>query len=119
MRKLALGLVASVFAFGVAYAGDPMASRYENTVTITDPSGAVTKIYYNKDGTMKTVLPDGAAGTGKWAVKDGKLCVTLDGGPNAGVESCNALVDRQVGEEWDVPLPDGTVLKAKLVAGRA
>ena len=118
MRKLALGLVASVLAFGVAYAGDPMANRYENTVTITDASGAVTKIYYNKDGTMKTVLPDGAAGTGKWAVKDGKLCVTLDGGPNAGVESCNPLVERKVGDEWDVPLPDGTVLKAKLVAGR-
>ena len=28
------------------------------------------------------------------------------------------LVERKVGDEWDVPLPDGTVLKAKLVAGR-
>ena len=44
MRKLALGLVASVFAFGAAHAGDLMASRYENTVTITDAAGAVTKI---------------------------------------------------------------------------
>lgn len=118
MRKLALGLVASVFAFGAAHAGDLMASRYENTVTITDAAGAVTKIYYNKDGTMKTVLPDGSVGTGKWAVKDGKLCVTLNEGPNAGMENCNPLVDRKVGEEWEVPLADGSKLKVKLVAGR-
>ena len=118
MKRYALALAASLLVAGAAVAGDPMASRYENTVTLTDASGAVTKIYYNSDGTMKTVLPDGTAGTGKWAVKDGKLCVTLDAGPNAGMENCNPLVDRKVGEEWEIPLPDGSKLKAKLEAGR-
>lgn len=118
MRKFALGLVASVLAFSSAFAGDPMASRYENTVTITDASGAVTKIYYNKDGTLKTVAADGTEGAGKWAVKDGKLCVTLDSGPNAGVESCSPLMEHNVGDEWEVTLPNGSKLKVKLVAGR-
>ncbi|MEQ1929626.1 MAG: hypothetical protein ABL957_03720 [Parvularculaceae bacterium] len=118
MRKIALALAASLLTVGAALAGDPMASRYENTVTLTDASGAVTKIYYNHDGTMKTVMPDGTAGTGKWALKEGKLCVMLDQGPTAGVESCNPLTDRKVDEEWDIPLPDGSKLKAKLVKGR-
>jgi YD repeat-containing protein len=119
MRKFALGLAASMLAFGPALAGDPMASRYENTVTLTDASGAVTKIYYDKDGTMKTVLPDGATGTGKWAVKDGKLCVTLDAGPSAGMENCNPMVERKVGDEWELTLADGSKVKVKLEAGRA
>ena len=51
-------------------------------------------------------------------MKDGKLCVTLNEGPNAGMENCNPLVDRKVGEEWEVPLADGSKLKVKLVAGR-
>ncbi|NWG70120.1 MAG: hypothetical protein HXY23_00710 [Parvularculaceae bacterium] len=118
MKRIALALAASFFVAGAALAGDPMASRYENTVTLTDPTGAVTKIYYNKDGTMKTVMPDGTEGTGKWAVKDGKLCVVFDQGPNAGVESCNPLVDRKVDEEWEVPGPGGMKIKAKLVKGR-
>ncbi len=119
MRKFALGLAASVLTFGLAFAGDPMASRYDNTTTLTDAAGAVTKIYYDKDGTMTTVLPDGAKGTGKWAVKDGKLCVTLDAGPSAGMENCNPLVERKVGDKWEVTLADGSKLQVELVAGRA
>lgn len=118
MMKFALTLIAAVmFASSAVASADPMASRYENTVTLTDATG-VTKIYYNKDGTMKTVLPNGQAGTGKWAIKDGKLCVTLDQGPNAGQESCNPFVERKVGDTWDVTLADGTKAKAALVAGR-
>jgi hypothetical protein len=118
MRKLALGFVASIMTATSALAGDPMESRYDNTVTLTDSNG-VTKLHYNRDGTLRMVLPNGQEGTGKWAVKDAKLCVTLDAGPNKGVESCNPLVERQVGEEWEVPLPDGSKIKAKLEAGRA
>jgi hypothetical protein len=117
MMKFVLGLIAAVMIAGVAIASDPMASRYENTVTLTDATGT-TKIHYNKDGTMTTILPNGTKGTGKWAMKDGKLCVTLDQGPNAGKENCNPFVERKVGDSWDVTLADGTKAKASLVAGR-
>lgn len=117
MRKLALGLFAAAALMAGPALADPMASRYENTVALTDASG-VTKIHYNKDGTMTTTLPNGTKGTGKWAIKDGKLCVTLDQGPNAGKEGCNPMVERKVGDTWDVTLADGTKAKASLVAGR-
>jgi hypothetical protein len=121
MKKLALGLVAAVALTGAALAAapaDPMASRYENTVTLTDAKGAVTKVHYNKDGTMTVTQPDGAKVTGKWTLKDGKLCVTLDAGPTAGKEGCNPFADHKVGDTWDVTLADGTKSKAALVAGR-
>jgi hypothetical protein len=118
MKKTALGiLAAAMLATAAIAAADPMASRYENTVTITDATGT-TKIHYNKDGTMTTIGPDGAKGTGKWTMKDGKLCVTLDQGPNAGKEGCNPFAERKVGDSWDVTLADGTKAKASLVAGR-
>lgn len=117
MWKVALGLVALVLFAATAIASDPMASRYENTVTLTDASG-VTKIHYDKDGTMTTILPNGTKGTGKWAMKDGKLCVTLDQGPAAGQENCNPFVERKVGDTWDVTLADGTKAKVALIAGR-
>lgn len=119
MKKIALGLVAAAMLAGAAIAAaDPMESRYDNTVTLTTADGAVTKIHYNKDGTMATVQPDGSKGTGKWAMKDGKLCVTLDQGPTAGKEGCNPFVERKVGDSWEVTLADGTKAKAALVAGR-
>jgi hypothetical protein len=118
MKKLALGLIAAVAMTGAAFASDPMASRYENTVVLTDANGAVTKVHYNKDGTMTTILPDGAKGTGKWAMKDGKLCVTLDQGPTAGKETCNPFVERKVGDAWEATMADGSKAKVSLVAGR-
>jgi len=117
MIRIFFALVAAIVFAGSAIAGDPMASRYENTTTLTDANG-VTKIYYNKDGTLTTVLPNGTKGTGKWKAKDGKLCVTLDAGPAAGQETCSPMVERKVGDTWEVTLADGTKAKIALVAGR-
>lgn len=117
MKRILLGIATAIMFAASAIASDPMASRYENTTTLTDANG-VTKIYYNKDGTLTTVLPDGTKGTGKWQVRDNKLCVTLDAGPAAGRETCSSLVERKVGDTWEVTLADGTKAKIALVAGR-
>ena len=118
MKRFVFGLVAAAALSTAAFASDPMANRYGNTVVITDAKGGVLKLMYDQGGAMSVVLPDGTKGTGKWAVKDGKLCVTADSGPTAGKEQCNPLTDHKVGDEWEVPMADGTKAKAKLVAGR-
>jgi opacity protein-like surface antigen len=118
MKKFALGLVAAVVLSGAAIAADPMQTRFDNTITLTAPDGAVTKVNFNRDGTMSTVAPDGTKVTGKWAMKDGKLCVTLDAGPTAGKEGCNPFVERKPGDTWEVTLADGSKAKATMVAGR-
>lgn len=117
MKRFVLGLAAAAALSSAAFA-DPMANRYGNTVVITDAKGGVLKLMYDQGGAMSVVLPDGTKSTGKWAVKDGKLCVTADAGPTAGKEQCNPLADHKVGDTWEVPMADGTKATAKLVAGR-
>jgi hypothetical protein len=73
---------------------------------------------YNKGGTMDVVLPDGTKGTGTWAMEADKLCITPSVGPAAGQKQCNPFTSHKVGDEWDIGLPDGSKMKAKLVAGR-
>lgn len=118
MKRFVFGLAAAAIMSAAAFASDVMANRYGNTVVITDAKGGVMKLMYDQDGKLTVVLPDGTKSTGKWALKDGKLCVTADAGPTAGKEQCNPVADHKVGDEWEVPMADGTKAKAKLVAGR-
>jgi opacity protein-like surface antigen len=121
MKRMIAALAMTMALSGAAHAADavdPMASRIGNTVTLTAADGKVTKVMYNAGGTMDMVAPDATKGTGKWAVKEGKLCVTLDAGPTAGKENCNPFADHKIGDTWQVPLADGTTSTATLVAGR-
>jgi opacity protein-like surface antigen len=120
MKRILAGVAVAVFSASLAIAADdPMQSRYDNTVTITNAKGEVTKLHYNKDGTVNVVLPDGSKASGKWALKDGKLCVTADAGPTKGKEQCNAFDGtKKVGDTWELAAPDGTKSKVAIVAGR-
>lgn len=122
MKRILAGIAVAVFSTSLAFAAaeDPMASRYENTVTITNAKNEVTKLHYNKDGTVNVVLPDGTKATAKWALKDGKLCVTADAGPMKGQEQCNPFdATKKVGDTWEVTGADGSKSKVAIVAGRA
>jgi hypothetical protein len=121
MKRILAGIAVAVFSTSLAFAAaeDPMASRYENTVTITNAKGEVIKLHYNKDGTVGVVLPDGTKSTGKWAMKGDKLCVTADAGPTKGQEQCNPFVaGKKVGDTWEITAADGSKSKVALVAGR-
>jgi opacity protein-like surface antigen len=122
MKRILAGIAVAVFSTSLAFAAaeDPMASRYDNTVTITNAKNEVTKLHYNKDGTVAVTNPDGTKGTGKWAMKADKLCVTPDAGPMAGKEQCSAFTaGKKVGDSWDQTLADGSKVKVAIVAGRS
>jgi YD repeat-containing protein len=120
MKRILAGIAVAVFSATLALASDdPMANRYGNTTVVTNAKGEVTKLMYNKDGTMTIVQPDGSKITGKWAVKEGKLCITPDGGPMAGKEQCNPFdPSKKVGESWEVTTADGSKVKVAIVAGQ-
>jgi hypothetical protein len=122
MKRILAGIAVAVFSTSLAFAAaeDPMASRYENTVTITNAKNEVTKLHYNKDGTVAVTNPDGTKATGKWAMKGDKLCVTPDAGPMAGKEQCSAFAaGKKPGDSWDQTLADGSKVKVAIVAGRS
>jgi hypothetical protein len=120
MKRILAGVAVAVLSASLALASDdPMASRYDNTVTVTNAKGEVTKIHYNKDGTLSVIQPDGTKGTGKWAMKGDKLCITPDQGPMAGKEQCSPFAaGKKEGDSWEQTLADGTKVKVAIVAGR-
>lgn len=120
MKRILAGVAVAVLSSSLAFAAaDPMQTRYDNTVTVTNAKGEVTKLHYNQDGTMAVILPDGTKTTGKWAMKDGKLCVTADAGPQKGQEQCNPFAgEKKVGDTWEITMGDGSKAKVTIVAGQ-
>lgn len=120
MKRILTAVAVAAFSASLAMAADdPLASRYGNTTVVTNAKGEVTKLTYNKDGTMAIVQPDGSKITGKWAVKDGKLCITPDGGPVAGKEQCNPFdPSKKAGDSWEITAADSSKVKVAIVAGQ-
>ena len=120
MKRILASVAFAVLSTSLAFAAaDPMEGRYGNTVVVTYADGSQIKLHYNKDGTLGVVNPDGSKGTGKWVLKDGKLCVTADAGPNAGKEQCSPFTGgKKAGDSWEQAMADGSKIKVEIVAGQ-
>jgi hypothetical protein len=115
MRYLFTVLVA-FFAFsGVALASDPFANYYENTVTVTNASGART-VLINADGSYSQTLPDGTTANGTWKLDGDKGCFMS--GAEGAEPYCVPADAHAVGDTWELTAPDGTKETATLTAGR-
>ena len=119
MKRILASVAFAVLGTSLAFAADdPMASRYGNTVVVKYADGSEVKIHYNKDGTLEVINPDGSKGTGKWAMKDGKLCITADAGPTAGKEQCSPFTaGKKAGDSWEQTMADGSKITVSIVAG--
>jgi hypothetical protein len=129
MRNSMLALAGALLLVATAaYADDPMATTYGNTVTTkNNKTGATGTLLFNADGTYTAngTGPDGKAITypGKWVTKDNgaTLCLTPQlpaGTPNAPGESCSPLATHPVGEHWTVTNSAGATFDVVVTAGR-
>jgi hypothetical protein len=119
IRTLILSTAACVFAAGVAFADDVMASRFGNTVEATNAKGEVTKLWYAEDGSF-TGNANGQDFKGTWELKDGTICLTqTDPAPQPGATNptCNPASAHAVGDTWEVGEGDAK-MTIKLVAGK-
>ena len=119
MRVMMMAAAMSLGLAGVA-AADPMVGVYGNTVKVTYPNGAASQMYIDADGAYAAKAPDGAMAKGTWKVEGGQTCFTqVDPAPPADmVPNCSPTVERKAGDSWDVPGPNGMVLKVSIEAGR-
>ncbi|HUD52622.1 hypothetical protein, partial [Parvibaculum sp.] len=110
MRIFFLTAVALVAFTGSAFAGDPLASYYGNTVVLSNPKTGDVQAFVNQDGTYSTKLADGNTVSGTWAVNGGETCYTqTTPPPAAGAKPfCAANEDRKVGDSWKVAAADGS-----------
>lgn len=115
--KLAsLALIAGLALAGAATA-DPLANFYGATLNITQPNGVVVKVWFNADNTYDVGLPDGSTGKGVWAIEGDQLCTTRTE-PEPMPKQCNPATGADVGDSWEMPGPNGSVIKYSLTAGR-
>jgi len=119
---------ALVLLSGAAFADDPMANTYANTVTTKNAAtGATATLLFNADNTYSasTTGPDGkpVAYKGGWSLKDngGTICLTVDvppNTPNAPKPSCSPLQKHNVGDSWSVTNDQNETYQVSLSAGR-
>lgn len=115
MKKLAM-----LVAFGALTATAPafaqmMQSAYENTIVVATANGAQSRYHFNADNTFTVQTPDGQTVNGTYAVENGQICLTPQGGERA----CTDYVgDKNVGDTWTQTGTDGAPITVTLEAGR-
>lgn len=123
---LALAFAGALFATS-AYADDPMANTYANTVTTkSEKTGVTGTLMFNQDGSYSanTTGADGkpVAYTGQWTLKDGgaTICLAPKLPPNTpgAAPSCSPLQKHNVGDNWTVTNDQGEAFDVTLTAGR-
>jgi len=127
MRIAAIALAGGfVLAASSAFADDPMANTYANTIVTKGANGMSSTLLFNQDGTytIKATGPDGKPVEipGKWSLKDdGKtICLSPAPPPNAPPPppSCSPLESHKVGDTWTVTNDQKQTFNVSLTAGR-
>jgi hypothetical protein len=117
MKKLLAAVVAAsaLFAAPAAFA-DTMTNLFGNTVTTTGADGVTLRWAFNQDNTYTVILPDGATGTGTWAIEGDQLCVTP--GDGSARQCAGLAADKNVGDSWTTTNDAGESVTVSIVAGR-
>lgn len=122
MKFLSLPIAALALSALVAsaFAADPMAGYYGNTLVVSGPKGE-RKMMYNADHTYSSTDAEGKAASGTWEVKGAELCTTrLQPPPDKPNDAhCRPLAaDKKAGDSWQAPGRNGETMTFKVVAGR-
>jgi hypothetical protein len=126
MRNIALlGLGAFVaMSFAGAALADTMTETYGNTLLATNDKGETTKVWFKADNTFTSQDSKGVAASGKWVVREGKYCSTLNlaadapAGTVAPKESCIAYEpNHKVGEKWAQKDADAKTMNVEIKKG--
>ena len=116
-----------LIAMSAAYADDPMANTYANTVTTKNTAtGDTGTLLFNADGTYTasaTANGKPVQYPGKWTLKDDGKTICLapqlpPNTPNAPGPSCSPLQAHNVGDSWTVTNDQNMTFQVSLTAGR-
>jgi hypothetical protein len=126
-RIMALAGAALLFS-SAAWADDPMANTYGNSVNTKDEAtGQTSVLLFNQDNTYtgKTTGSNGQPVTysGTWSLKDGGKTICLAptlpaGSANAAAPSCSPLEAHNVGDSWVVTNDQNQRFDVSITAGR-
>jgi hypothetical protein len=97
---------------------EDVAAAFGNTVLATYPDGRHQRIWMNPDGTYEGVGRRGTPSSGKWSIKDDKVCLKQAKPFPAPINYCTRFPDKgDVGVTWIGKDIAGTPITLKLVKG--
>lgn len=95
-----------------------VAAAFGNTVLATYPDGKNQRIWMKADGTYEGIGRRGTASSGKWSLKDDKVCLKQSRPFPAPISYCTKFPDDgDVGATWIGRDISGTPITLKLVPG--
>jgi hypothetical protein len=103
-----------------AQAADPndVAASFGNTVLVTYPDGRSQRIWMQSDGTYDGIGRRGTPSSGKWSIKDDKVCLKQSKPFPAPINYCTKFPEKSaVGVTWTGRDISGTPITLKLVKG--
>ena len=121
--KFAAGIVLAgwaSFAAMNAHAADlqAVAAAFGNTVLATYPDGRHQRIWLNPDGTYEGIGRRGTPSSGKWSLKDDKVCLKQAKPFPAPINYCTSFPDKgDIGATWTGHDVSGTPITLKLLPG--
>jgi hypothetical protein len=117
MKFIATVAGAFLLSASCAYADDPYANLYANTLVYTTAKNVVIKVLVQKDGTWTSSASDGKADSGAWATLGNYTCVSDAAMPNT-PPGCDTIKHHEIGDKWTQKAMDGTTDQVTLTAGR-
>jgi len=119
MKRIMLGTCLALFALSPAFAEEPLAAFFGNTLIVKDAKGE-RKMWYRPDHSYTGVDQGGKKTAGTWDIKDNQICTQRTEPPpeqNHGPHCKPIPTGKKVGDSWDGVNHDGQPVTYRLVAG--
>ena len=115
-----MGLLPLLLVAGPAVANDPspLEPAFSNTIVSTYPDGKTGKLWLERDGSYRAEGRRAERSSGRWKVKDGRMCFKQSRPLPIPFSYCSAVVSGDVGSVWAGKAVTGEPLRIQLVAGR-
>ena len=101
-----------------ALTAEALAPAFVNTIVSTYEDGRTARLWLDTDGRYRGEGRKGDPSSGRWKIKDDKLCLRQGRPIPVLVSFCTPIVEGGVGTAWTTKSVFGEPLKVELVAGR-
>ncbi len=117
---MAIAAGAALGCAGPALAISPgaLVPAFENTIVSTSADGRSARLWLDTDGRYRGMGRNGDASSGRWSIKNEKLCLRQGRPVPMIVSFCTPIVEGGVGTAWKTKSVFGEPLSVELVAGR-
>ena len=116
-------MLASVaFALALSLQAQPgvedLAPAFGNTLVSTYPDGRTARMWLQADGRYEGQGRRGRSSSGRWSVREGKVCFSQRRPFPSPTSFCTPIVRGGIGTRWTARAVTGETIRVQLAAGR-